>query len=395
MTYSRGGAPAPGVQRGGQAVPAVEGHQPAVGVRAAVPARPGAADHRVLHPERPRAPEPVGIPAPEVVADREEVLLRAADRLVVDALPGVVAEPRRHVAERADGQVHLVEAERGAVHEVRPVPAQAAVPGDLRDRLHARVRVVEAEVPQVHERRGRLEFDGERERVAERAVGVGEPPVEGGVLVPLGGGDHPAVAGEDLHLGHRLVRQAVAQRGGLDAQPGDRAAERDRLQLGHDQRHQAVLQGGVGQVLVGRHAADDRRAGRRVHAQHAPERGHVQAGRRAAVPEPEQVRRALGQADRLARRDRRVGAPQLGHRRLVARVRESARCRGRARILRAGDVGQLSPPLEVAHPGGVEVAPRRIRGVIRALPGPHGEDARRRALSASSAPPRSRPRAPA
>ena len=140
MTYSRGGAPAPGVQRRGQAVPAVEGDQPAVGVRAAVPARPGAADHRVLHPERPRAPEPVGVPAPQVVADGEEVLLRAADRLVVDALPGVVAEPRRHVAERADGQVHLVEAERGAVHEVRPVPAQAAVPRDLRDRLHAGVR---------------------------------------------------------------------------------------------------------------------------------------------------------------------------------------------------------------------------------------------------------------
>src|SRR5699024_4858796 len=37
--------------------------------------RPEAPDARVLHTERPRAPEPVGVPAPEVVADREPVAL--------------------------------------------------------------------------------------------------------------------------------------------------------------------------------------------------------------------------------------------------------------------------------------------------------------------------------
>ena len=43
---------------------------------------------------------------------------------------------------------------------------------------------------------------------------------------------------------------------GLDAQPGQRAAEGDGLQLRHHERHQAVRQRGVDQVLVRRHAAD-------------------------------------------------------------------------------------------------------------------------------------------
>ena len=52
-------------------------------------------------------------------------------------------------------------------------------------------------------------------------------------------GDDLAGAGEHVHLEHRLVRQAVAERRRLDAQPGDRAAEGDRLELRHDQRASA------------------------------------------------------------------------------------------------------------------------------------------------------------
>ena len=57
-----------------------------------------------------------------------------------------------------------------------------------------------------------------------------------------------------VHLEHRLVRQPVAEAGRLDAEAGDRAAERDRAQLRHDQRDQAVRQRGVDEVLVGAHA---------------------------------------------------------------------------------------------------------------------------------------------
>ena len=60
------------------------------------------------------------------------------------------------------------------------------------------------------------------------------------MLVIVGGADDAAVAGQDLHLGDGLVRHAVAQRGGLDAEPGDRAAEGYRLELGHHERHQLV-----------------------------------------------------------------------------------------------------------------------------------------------------------
>ena len=66
-------------------------------------------------------------------------------------------------------------------------------------------------------------------------------------------GEHLAGAGQDVHLQHRLVRQAVAKRRGLDAEPGDGPAERDRLQLRHHQRRQPVGQRGGDEVLVRAH----------------------------------------------------------------------------------------------------------------------------------------------
>src|SRR5262249_56492020 len=111
--------------------------------------------------ERPRAPEPGGGPAPEVVADAKEVLPWPAHRLVVDALAGVVAAPGCHLAEGADREVDLVQAERRAVDEVGAVAVQAAFGGDLGNRLHARLRCGEGEVPQVHVGGYRLKLDGE------------------------------------------------------------------------------------------------------------------------------------------------------------------------------------------------------------------------------------------
>ena len=114
---------------------------------------------------------------------------------------------------------------------------------------------------QVHERLHGLELDGERQGVAESAEGVREPVEQVRVLVVGGGADDAAVAGQDLHLDDRLVRHPVAQRSGLDAQPGDRPAEGDRLELRDHQRHQPVPQRRVAQVLVSGHAADPGGAG--------------------------------------------------------------------------------------------------------------------------------------
>ena len=65
-TRSRCGPGAP-VEPVADAEAAVEADQPPVDVGAAEPARPHPADQRVLRAEGPRAPEPVGVPAPQVV----------------------------------------------------------------------------------------------------------------------------------------------------------------------------------------------------------------------------------------------------------------------------------------------------------------------------------------
>ncbi len=307
------------VHRGDQAVAPVQRGELVVHVGSPVAARPQPADQRSLHAEASRAPEPVGVPPPQVVADGKEILLVPPDRLVVDLLPGVIAAPGRDVAERPDGQVQLARRERDPVDEVRAVTAQAALRRGLRDRVHAGFRRAERKVAQVHERLNRLEFDREGQGVAEGAVGVREAAEQGGVLVVSGGADDAAVTGEDLHLGHGLVRKAVAQRAGLDANPGHGTAERDRLELGHDQGHQPVPERGVGQVLVGGHAADPRRPALRVDPQDVAERGYIQGSlrSRAGLAHPEQVRRALGQPYRRARREGRVRLAQPGHRGLM------------------------------------------------------------------------------
>ena len=100
----------------------------------------------------------------------------------------------------------------------------------------------------------------------------------------------------------RLVGQAVAEAGRLDAEAADRAAEGDRAQLRDDVGDQAVGQGRVDEVLVGAHAlhvggaaprrrSRSRRRGRRRRAR----------ARRVAGARSEEVGGLLGQPHGLAR----------------------------------------------------------------------------------------------
>ena len=117
------------------------------------------------------------------------------------------------------------------------------------------------------------------------------------------------------------MRHAQAQRGGLDPQAGDGAAQGDGLQLGHHERHQAVRQRGVRQVLVGGHAAHHGGAGRRIDVQHPAERGDVQLtslGLRRLIAEPEQVGGALGQPHLRTGRDGSISLLDRGHRGFVS-----------------------------------------------------------------------------
>ena len=278
----------------------VERHDPPVDVRPPVPAGPQPSHEGVLYPDRARTPEPVGVPAPEVVADGEMVDRPLLLRPVEDLLPGVVARGdagRQLVDELAGRQVLLTGVEDGPVEEVDRAGScrkatflqrgcvkvaflqpQARQLGEGRG---ARGGVRVAAVAQPHVRPHRLQVDHEAQGVTQRAVGVGEAPVQVGVLAVRRRRDHLAGAGEDLHLPHRLVRQAVPERRRLDAQPGHRAAQGDGLELRDDQGHQAVRERRVDQVLIGRHARDVRGPGDRVHGDHAGQAGGVEGRGRA------------------------------------------------------------------------------------------------------------------
>src|SRR5690606_16775198 len=167
----------------------------------------------------------------------------------------------------------------------------------------------EPEVPQRDIRLYGLGLDGEGERVAERPVAVGEGMEQVRVLVVRCSGQDVPGAGEDAHCGDRLVRQAAAEAGRLDAKTGDGPAEGDGLELRDDQRHDAVGEELVDQLLVCREPADHGRSGSVVgrlgHFEDAGELGQVEpAG--GGVAWPEQVGRLLGQAHPLHRADVRL-----------------------------------------------------------------------------------------
>src|SRR5256885_9118440 len=86
---------------------AIPAHDLGVGARAQPLSPIEAADERVLREHVLRAPEPVRVPAPDVVAHRQGVLALLADRAVVDALVGGIARVRPAGGEAPDAKVHL------------------------------------------------------------------------------------------------------------------------------------------------------------------------------------------------------------------------------------------------------------------------------------------------
>ena len=206
-----------------------------------------------------------------------------------------------------EGQVVLPRRERDSVEAVDGLTVVLPRPGDLLDRLGEQAGVVEADMAERDVRRHPLERDPEAGRVAEAAVGVGERVEQ---VVAGTCRDDLARPGEDIHLEHGLVRQSVAEAGRLDAEPGDRAPERDGAQLRHHLRHESVREGRIDEVLVGAHALDvgcrraaDRRVGMRVDLDDTGQPAHVEAGRGARGARAEQVGRLLRQPDRITRRD--------------------------------------------------------------------------------------------
>ena len=156
-----------------------------------------------------------------------------------------------------------------------------------------------------HERLDGFQLDLQAHRIAKRAIRIGEGAKQIAVLV-LRRGQHVACAGEDVHLQHGLVGQAVAKRRRLDAEPGDRPAERDGLQLRHHHGRQPVGQGGRDEVLVGAHArhVGGPRAG--VDGDDVGQPRRVKALALGPGPGAEQVRRGFGEPDGGVRRNRAI-----------------------------------------------------------------------------------------
>ena len=284
-------------------------------------------------------------------------------------------------------------------------PAYSPALGDHRDRLRQQPGVVEAHVAQRDVGADRLELDAQPGGVAERAVGVGEGVEQ---LVAGPGGDHLAGAGEHVHLDDRLVRQAAAEAGGLDAEAGDRAAEGDRAQLRDDERHQAVGQRRVDEVLVGRHAGHVGGAGLGVDEDHPVEAADVEAGRVRRLAGPEEVGGLLRQPDRLTWGDGGVRRAQPLDRARVLRPRHFPGSHGvqlsasRRRLRRAGrsrdgspggrgGPAAGSPPRRAGRPGSGRGSgcPRRPRAGAREPPTCHSRDS---SGSSASTPWRGRPR---
>ena len=140
----------------------------------------------MLRPERGGAPEPVGVPAPQVVRDGEPVVPRAVavlDRAVEDALTGVVADGAGLGGLGPHAQIALVRAEDHPVEIVHGHAIEVAGRGQAIHRRHQIRQRVEPQMRQRDERLDGLELDAQAHRVAQRPVRVGEPAVEVGVLV--------------------------------------------------------------------------------------------------------------------------------------------------------------------------------------------------------------------
>src|SRR5256885_10028841 len=107
------------VDRLGHADAAVPAHDLRVVARTEpLPAEHESSEKPVLREDILGAPEPVGIPAPEVVVDAEIVFALLGDRAVIDFLVRVVARIRRLVDESAQRNKKLALIENSAVDEV-------------------------------------------------------------------------------------------------------------------------------------------------------------------------------------------------------------------------------------------------------------------------------------
>src|SRR5918994_372640 len=170
----------------------VDGDELPVDTAAPPPARPQRTNEAVLGTEGPRAPEPVGVPSPEVVQGAEPVASRGRavvlEGAVVNCATGVVAGRPRLVRTPSEDEVGLRGGEDDPVDVIDDLTVEGALVHHLGQGRHERVDVLEPAVPKPHRAPDRLELDAESGGVAEGAVAVWEAAEQGGMpAAPVGG----------------------------------------------------------------------------------------------------------------------------------------------------------------------------------------------------------------
>lgn len=172
-----------------------------------------------------------GVVAEEVVLGREVVLGELARARRVDAEPVVAMREGSLVHEAPDAEHVKGRRVDDAIHEVRVLLARVAEDGlvEARDVRVALVRHVD-EALRRHEPKRELRDDPEG---AEAPVHHLEEEL---VLAARRAAEDLALARDHLVLEAGVVKAAVAEGCGLDRAARDRAAHRDRLELGDDDR---------------------------------------------------------------------------------------------------------------------------------------------------------------
>jgi hypothetical protein len=297
-------------------LPARGGAHPArVGARIQ-PLRPEQPAHqRVVGAEVARAPEPVGVPAPQVVRRGQVVVAARPQGLPVDVLVAVVAAPGRVADEAADAEHLLAAREHHAVDEIGRAGA-----GVLQG-IEELVRGGEVMVPHVHGRQHRQRGRPHAHRIAERAIRIRKAEEEVALLVVRRTDDKLAVRQQHFDLQQRVVHEPVPERRRLDADARGRAPDRDRLQLRHHGRHAPLQQGRRDEILVRRAAFGVHPAGVGIVPQYVMQRSQVDPVARRGPAIAKQVRGRLRQRERAGRRlfqlRRRLGHAQRMRRQVM------------------------------------------------------------------------------
>ena len=163
---------------------------------------------------------------------------------VVNLVPRVIGGWALFIGKAGEDEVGLVFGEDHAVEAVDGLAAVGVGRGDVGKHAACLLHGVETFFAQLYIGGHGFQLNLEAHRIAQRAIGVGEQAEEINVGL-AGAGENFAGAGEDIHLQHGLVGEAVAEAGRFHAHASYRTAQSNGLKLRDDEGHEAMGQGGI------------------------------------------------------------------------------------------------------------------------------------------------------